>query len=161
MSKKTSTPTRVEPLTVNPVDAQKLIESAKQILAAFSSGTIQIQDGAPAVDRPTIREMRIANTEPSDGLAYSLRNAPEPRRQRKQRNLPPRKIYTLKAVKSREAMKAIQNLTPAASSIVVYLATHQKATVNDLTVQLDLKRKTIENLLSVLRQADLVDSHDA
>lgn len=119
------------------------------------------RDGASMVPAPQ-RVVPDAPSIPSEldrRLPAELYRA-EPRRQRKNRNMPARKTYSLKEVKSAGALRALQEITPAASSILVYLASHPRATVGDLVTQLDLRRKTVENLLSTLRLKDLVHVED-
>lgn len=96
------------------------------------------------------------------GLAPNVRDAlrrmPEPRRQRKQRHVAPRKVYRVRQNTTSAQLRALQSLTPAAMQIFVYLAQHPAgATVPDLVTQLDLRRKTVENLVSTLRAHNLLD----
>src|ERR1044071_4392238 len=57
-----------------------------------------------------------------------LVGSPEPRRQRKQRQMKPRKVYRARVLKDPKAFTAIRNLTPAASAILVYLTQHGQGT---------------------------------
>lgn len=145
---------------------EKLMRSMMETFA--SGGAVPAKK--PAGRKPTVKELRAMRQHhdgdgsghasmPAD-VARALAHLPEPRRQRKERNLPPRKVYSLKDVKSAKAIQELQNLTPAATSIVVYLINHPKSTVPDLVAQLDLKRKTIENALSTLKLRGLIEIQD-
>lgn len=91
-------------------------------------------------------------------LSRALGDVPMHKIQRKERNLAPRVTYSLRPVQTTQMLRALQSLTPAAAAIIVYLATHPRATVPDLVMQLDLRRKTVQNLLSILSQRELIQT---
>ncbi len=52
------------------------------------------------------------------------------------------------------------NLTPAQAQVLnTLVSTHERYTVDDLASSCDLKRKSVENILSVLRGRKLIDTH--
>lgn len=151
-------------------DAKQVFERALDLLNRMSDGQVVIGNGK--VDghrveppRETVRERRIAaqrifGPAVDESLPRDLRHVQEPKRQRKVRNLAPRRVYSLKPIRTKEQTKAIQSLTPMGSAIAVYLATHPRTSAPELVVQLDTKKKTVDNLLSVLSRLGLILKED-
>jgi hypothetical protein len=147
------------PTSISRADAQALLIRMKEMTNLFqklTNGSITIQDGEPLIPPAKIKRVLLPSDYTDDRLAATLRDVKEPKRQRKERNLQPRTAYSLNRIKTPTQLKAVQNLAPAGSAIVIYLATHPKATVPELMAQLDLKRKTVANHLSLLKQKDLI-----
>lgn len=94
-------------------------------------------------------------------LQSALLRAPEPRIQHKKRDMQPRKRYSLRPVTTAAMIHSIQELTPGAASIVAFLASHPRVTVPELEASLALKRKTVQNLLSILQSKGLLEIEDA
>ncbi len=112
-----------------------------------------------AARTPTIREQRAQEHPPAPTLrSYGLEEIPEPRRQRKERHMAPRNVYSAKKVLSAETLHAVQALPPASIAILVYLAAHPRTTIPTIVAELDIRRKTVENALSRMGQLDLVIS---
>ncbi len=173
------------PPIIDRITAKRLMDEARGILAAFATGAVTIVDSPKGLDsqlhitashRPTVREQAarrraIETLSAGDGngiehfdggfgmgeLARAIREAPEPRRQRKERNLPTRRVYSMTPQLTADGLNAVRRQTPAAGQILVYLAMHPRATVPELVDQCDLRRKTVENLLSTLRREGLVE----
>lgn len=146
------------PVSQSAID--QMISAAKVILSTYGEGT-----PAAVLRRPTVKELRArgatqTSIESNSAFARLFRDAPEPKRQRKARAMLPRKQYQLAKVDSAKTLKSLTEMTPAATTIVMYLASHPGATVPEMVDSLDLKRKTVENLLSLLRQQGIVESVD-
>lgn len=132
----------------------------------------ELDDGAPKVGkastaaRPTtIKERRAqalakltGGREISPALRRLLADVGEPKRQQKPRTMPSRAVYVCKPATSGAMIKALQDLTPAAKTIFFYLVDHPRSAVPDISASLDLKPKTVANLLSVMKTLDLVNS---
>lgn len=148
------------PTSISRAEAQTLLTRMQEMTSLFqrlTDGKIKIEDGQPLIPPKQARgSANLPGEFIDDRLAATLRDAKEPKRQRKERNLQPRTAYSLKQIKTPVQMREVQNLAPAGSAIIIYLATHPKATVPELMSQLDLKRKTVANHLSLLKQKDLV-----
>lgn len=145
-------------------------EKIARLLRAF-----QIDDGTtptPAQRQPTIKELRAMHARPgrsrgTDGLTdptaalprellSALQQSASPKIQRKARHMPPRRVYSLKSLKRAD----LSTLTPAALTIAEYLAAHPRSTVNQLVDDTQFKRKTVENLLSILKAKEVVSVED-
>jgi DNA-directed RNA polymerase specialized sigma24 family protein len=101
---------------------------------------------------------KAARTEISPALRRLINEAPEPKRQRKERHMPSRVSYRCRPATSAAMVRALQDLTPAAKTIFFYVAAHPALTVPEIAAGVDLKEKTVANLLSVMKGAQLVVS---
>lgn len=101
---------------------------------------------------------KAARTEISPSLRRLINEAPEPKRQRKERHMPSRVGYRCKPATSAAMVRALQDLTPAAKTIFFYVAAHPSLTVPEIAAGVDLKEKTVANLLSVMKGASLIVS---
>lgn len=134
------------------------VASALQvILRAFQDGSLQIHDRVPVI---TQAPAAVPTKPRSAELSRAMADVPEPKRQRKVRVMPVRKMYSLAKVKTAVLLRELQSLAPAGAAIVVYLSEHPKTSAPQLCTQLDLAKKTIDNWLSQLRQMDLVIAED-
>lgn len=146
---------------VSPPPAEQLAAAARAFLTVYERTLITPE----LLRRPTVKELRARGVTHSTfdvdpTFARIFRDAQEPKRQRKDRVMAPRKLYRLAKVDSTATLKALTRMTPAATTIVMYLATHPGQTVPDLVHALDLRRKTVENLLSLLRKQGIIESVD-
>lgn len=140
------------------------------LLRAVADGSLVVQDGRPVVvqraivaepPRSTVKERRArekALVALGPKLAQILRDAPEPRRQRKLRNMQPRTIYSMALANTVNKLRALQGLTPSGLSVVRYVSEHPRTTVPEIVIQLDLSKKTVENQLSILKRLDLLET---
>lgn len=88
----------------------------------------------------------------------ALRRMPEPRRQRKQRHLASRKKHRSRRATTVAQIHALQQLTPAGAQVFAKIAQHPKGiSTADIAAALDLKKKTVDNLLTMLRKANLLE----
>ncbi len=108
----------------------------------------------------TIREQRAQQQPPvaPELSSYGLTDVPEPRRQRKERHMEPRNVYSAKRVITNEAIRALRGLPPASLTIFAYLGGHPRATVPQIVAALDIRQKTVTNALSLMGRRDLVIS---
>jgi DNA-binding transcriptional ArsR family regulator len=156
-------PTSRQPVQISRDTVQHLFDQVAAILKAMGDGTVQVIDGdrtAPKLDgvspaqfqqfqhRPTIKELRAAAETPT------IIGIPRPRRSKA--NHAPRKGYTL--VVPAGGTYDLEGLSAGAIAIVKYLALHDHATIKQLMDVTGLKRSTIANTLTVLRNRNLVRS---
>ena len=71
----------------------------------------------------------------------------------------PRKGYALAAVKGKKSPD-LTGITPAGTRLMDYLARNAGATAMQIADDLGLSKKTVENVLSILRQRSLVEASD-
>lgn len=87
-----------------------------------------------------------------------LRRLGQPHRHKKERHIAPRRRYRVKRAARGQQILALENLTPAGAQIFIYLAQHPKGvSTPEISAALDLKPRTVTNLLTELRKVDLLD----
>lgn len=136
---------------VNPRHQQPLVGS-RQLSPDLANARVRRTN-----DRPG------EHMEPSqDGMTFALwpqvRSHAEPRRSSRERILPARRVYVLHKQKIGKRVD-LSDCTPAMIAVLRDLAIHKQSTVMALATRLDLRRKTIENIVSVLCRRQLIESH--
>lgn len=134
-------------------DADNLRKQIANMQTTLS--TMMARLAPPALAPKRSRETR---TEISPALRRLINSAPEPKRQRKDRNMPSRVGYRCKRATDRAAIEAMQGLTPAAKKIFSYVLAHPALTVPEIAAGVDLREKTVANLLSVMKGVHLIVS---
>lgn len=125
--------------------------AAKALRAVFSDG-VKVEDGRRSGDRPVVSEERMSGQSRPGPVTLVKRPITTQDRERI-----PRKVYSAHG----KGMPPAGDLTRSQVRVLMTLRESQERfTVDDLATSCELKRKSVENILSALRQRKLIETHD-